>query len=139
MRQNKNIVRSPEYELLAALEPAAEAFNNISKIIHKLNEKWWRDPKTGRRIKRNKGEMIALMHSELSEMLEGIRKDTKDDHLPNFPSETVELADLFIRAFDYAGGHNLDLGAAFLEKLKYNLRRADHKLENRAKKGGKKF
>ena len=40
---------------------------------------WYRNPKTGRKIKRNMGEVIALMHSELSEALEAFRKDLMDD------------------------------------------------------------
>ena len=39
--------------------------------------------------KRNKAEMIALMHSELSEMLEGVRKPGPDSHYPDFTSEAV--------------------------------------------------
>ena len=35
-----------------------------------------------------------------------------------------ELADIVIRCFDMAGGHNFDLGAAILAKLRYNATRA---------------
>lgn len=73
--------------------------------------------------KRNRAEMIALMHSELSEMLEGIRKPGPDSHCPEFTSEEVELADLLIRAFDYAGGFNLRLGAALEAKMRFNATR----------------
>jgi NTP pyrophosphatase (non-canonical NTP hydrolase) len=52
---------------------------------------------------------------------------------------TVELADLLIRAFDLAGYLDLDLANAVLDKLDYNQNRADHKLENRVKEGGKRF
>lgn len=93
---------------------------------------WWDNP-------RNPGELIALMHSELSEALEGIRKDAQDDHLPEFKSVEVELADALIRIFDYAGAAELRLGEAFIAKLAYNAQRADHKRENRAKPGGKAF
>jgi NTP pyrophosphatase (non-canonical NTP hydrolase) len=51
----------------------------------------------------------------------------------------VELADLMIRALDLAGAMDLDLGGAVAEKLLYNQSRADHKPENRALEGGKKF
>ena len=83
--------------------------------------------------------MIALMHSELSECLEAIRKDLPDDKLPHRSGEEVELADLLIRVFDYAGAHGLDLEGAYQEKRAYNAQRADHKLSERAKQGGKKF
>ena len=71
-------------------------------------------------IPRNKGEMIALMHSELSEMLEGIRKPGPDSHCPEFTSEEIELADLFIRGFDYAEAHSLRLVDAILAKMAFN-------------------
>lgn len=100
---------------------------------------WYTNPKTGEKIERNKGEMIALMHSELSEMLEGVRKNKMDDHLPHRTSEEVEAADLLIRLFDYAGYSGLDLAGAYAEKRAYNDSRADHKPENRAKEGGKAF
>lgn len=108
-------------------------------VCHARNTKWWIDPYTQEPITRNKGEMIALMHSELSEMLEGVRKSLQDDHLPAFKSEEVELADLLIRAFDYAAGHRLRLGEAFVEKMEYNRTRADHMLEARTAAGGKIF
>lgn len=113
--------------------------NNMCDESHKLMENWWKDPATGERIERNKGEMIALMHSELSECLEGIRKDLMDDKLPHRKMEEVELADVLIRIFDYAGGYGLDLEGALEEKMAFNLKRADHKLENRASENGKKF
>lgn len=71
----------------------------------------------------NKGECIALMHQELSEMLDGIRKPGPDSHCPQFTSETVELADLVIRAMDYSGKNNLPLGQAILAKMEYNRTR----------------
>ena len=100
---------------------------------------WWRDPSTGERIERNKGELIALMHSELSECLEGVRKDCADDKLPHRKMEEVELADAVIRIFDYAGGVGLNLGEAIIEKLAFNLDRHDHQPAARAAAGGKKF
>ena len=49
------------------------------------------------------------------------------------------LIDAVIRCFDMAGGLQLDLAGAIAEKLAYNAGRADHKIENRAAEGGKKF
>ena len=113
--------------------------NDLALLVHKANEKWWLDIETGERLDRNKGELIALMHSELSEMLEGVRKNMMDDHLPDRPAEEVEAADLLIRLLDYCGGFNLDLDGAFDSKMEYNAQRADHKHENRLKAEGKKF
>lgn len=100
---------------------------------------WWHDPDTGAPIERNKGELIALMHSELSELLEAERKGLMDDKLPHRPANEVEMADLIIRALDYAGRYHLDVSGAVLEKMRYNAQRADHKPENRRQPGGKKF
>lgn len=82
---------------------------------------------------------LCLIHSEISEALEGVRKDTMDSHLPTRSTIEVELADAIIRIFDLAGALKLDLSGAILEKLAYNQQRADHKRENRAADGGKKI
>lgn len=63
---------------------------------------------------------IALMHQELSEMLEGVRKPGPDKHCPEFTNEEVELADLLIRAGDYASARGLRLAEAILAKMAVN-------------------
>jgi hypothetical protein len=83
--------------------------------------------------------MIALIHSELSEGLEGLRKNLMDDHLPHRKMVTAEMADVIIRVFDFADTFDLNLGDTVVEKDDYNHNRPDHKIENREKEGGKKF
>lgn len=117
--------------------------NTLVEICHGVSREcgWWIDPKTGESLKgkRNVGEMLCLVHSEISEAMEGHRKGLMDDKLPHRPMIEVELADAIIRIMDLAGGLNLDLAGALAEKLAFNTQRPDHKPENRVKEGGKAY
>lgn len=122
----------PEYIEITNYE--VEVLNHLAHKIHAYNvwKGWWDDP-------RRFGETIALIHSELSEALEGDRKSKKDDHLPHRKNSEVEIADAFIREFDLCGREQWDIGGAIQEKFAYNKIRADHKKENRALENGKKY
>lgn len=136
----------PKYVL-----PEDKDIENAGYVLKKAchgnswNAGWWHDLSTGeaKEVKKEdfkqKATALALIHSEVSEALEGLRKDMMDDKLPHRKMEEVELADAVIRIFDYAGGFGLDLGAAIAEKLKYNRNRQDHKIETRKGRYGKKF
>jgi len=100
-------------------ELAAEftsAFHRISSLVHKTaKEKGWWD------CERNLGEMIALMHSELSEALEAARHDNPpDDKIPQFSALEAELADCIIRIMDLSAAKNLHVEEAIIAKMQFN-------------------
>lgn len=113
--------------------------NDYRDESHTANLKWWQDPATGQPIVRNKGELLCLIHSEISEAMEGERKDLMDDKLPHRKMAEVELVDALIRIFDYAGGFGYDLQGAYNEKMAFNAARADHTHAARLGMNGKKF
>lgn len=112
-----------------------------------LNAGWWVDTETGEDVRSWPEKFfklwvatkLALVHSEVSEGLEGHRKDLQDDKLPERKMLEVELADAVIRIFDLAGGLGYNLGAAIAEKLVFNTQRSDHKVANRTAEGGKSY
>ena len=84
-------------------------------------------------------QKLCLIHSEVSEAMEGDRKSLPDDKLPHRAMREVELADALIRIFDLAGAYKMDLAGAIVEKLAFNQRRPDHKPEARDAEGGKTY
>lgn len=119
----------------------ASAINLFAYDCHMAARKsgWYTDLATGKEKERNIPEMLCLVHSEISEAMEGYRKNLQDDKLPHRKMIEVELADALIRIGDLAGYLGLDLGGAIVEKMEYNSKREDHKIENRKSEGGKVF
>ena len=127
----------PDYEIFAAVAQ----LRHLQFLQHAycVNAGWYDNPHTGRRVDRNVGEMLALIHSEVSEALEGHRRCKFDEHLPHRAAIEVELADVLLRVLDLAGYLRLDLGAALVEKWAYNTKRIDHMHSQRTDAGGKAF
>ena len=102
-------------------DAVAQEVNHIA-----IEKGWWEG-------ERNEGELIALMHSELSEALEAIRNgNPPDDKIPEFTGVETELADVIIRIMDMAAAKGYRVGEAVIAKINYNKNRP-------YKHGGKKF
>ena len=117
-----------------------KGINGCAKDCHEAAVKggWWHDDR-GKKKNRNVGELLCLIHSEISEAMEGARKGLMDTHLKHKSMMEVELADAIIRIFDLAESKGFKLGETIYEKLEYNKSRTDHQITNRLKVGGKKF
>ena len=72
-----------------------------------VNAGWWTDLKTGLKKERNIGEILALIHSEISEAYLG--QGQPDDKLPEFQGQSVEIVDALIRIFDFLGSAEIKL------------------------------
>lgn len=132
--------------LAGTLIDPAELITRLANQVHADNVAagWWNDLRTGEDLhgKRNVGEMLMLIVSEVSKAMEGHRKRLPDDKLAHRPMFRVELIDATIRILDLLGSEQNDVhpaGTIFQEKRVYNAQRADHKPEARLAAGGKAY
>lgn len=115
---------SPEADTLEAIAETTDIVgmnkNALLDIANSINE-------------RNDGEIIALMHSELSEALEAHRHgNPPSDHIPEFSGVEEEMADCVIRILDYCEKRKFRLAEAIICKMQFNNGRE-------VRHGGKKF
>lgn len=134
---------------VTTLETRAAA-HHLVDVCHgaSFNAGWWNGKEFNPldEVRRNTrigkalvAEKLCLIHSEVSEAMEGHRKGLQDDKLPHRSMLEVELADAVIRIADLAGALDLDLGGAIAEKMAFNAVRPDHKKEARESAGGKSY
>lgn len=68
-------------------------------------------------------EKLALMGTEVSELIKAFHKDLPAEHIKGFSGEEEEAADVILRVLDYAGARNLRIGEAIVAKTEANLKR----------------
>lgn len=94
---------------ISAFEIMALKVNRVAQ-----SKGWWKGD-------RNEYELIALIHSELSEAVEGLRQgNPPSDHIPEYSAVEEELADVIIRIMDYAVAHNYRVAGALDAKVQFN-------------------
>ena len=105
-----------------------ESFKALQSEVHTTAKEkgWWEG-------ERNDGELLALVHSEVTEILEALRHgNPPDDKVPEFSGAEAESADVIIRLMDMAEARGWRLAEAIVAKMAMNKGRAyEH--------GGKKF
>ena len=118
--------------------------SQVTITLKQLVEESWHDPEVDATV----GDRIALMHSQLSEVLEEYRNNQPLDriycklHIGPVVEESdwghdeisfqnnqkpegvpIELADVLIRIEDFCGKHGIDLERAVAIKLAFNKTR----------------
>lgn len=137
----RNYTKGKNMDWKAIKESVSVGFRAVQSHAHRLSSEagWWDNITTEQQLYDIIPTKLCLIHSEVSEAMEGHRKGLPDDKLPHYPMFAVELADAVIRIGDLAGRCGIDLGPIIAEKMEYNANRLDHRRENRAKPGGKKY
>ena len=105
-----------QLESFGSRPSGAVTISQMQELIHKtaIDKGWWDEP-------RQAPECICLMHSELSEALEGYRLgNPMSEKIAPFSQIEEELADVIIRILDYAEANSFEIEKALRAKMAYN-------------------
>jgi len=104
------------------------SLNELAIEVHKtaVEHGWWETD-------RNFGESLALIHSEVSEVLEDWRRGREissiiwevgpSSGIPKPAGIPIEFADVIIRVLDLCNFYGIDIDEAIREKMAYNKKR----------------
>lgn len=97
--------------MLQTVDIKGKSLSELSEFCHAIavEKGFWDD-------KRNMGEALMLIVTELAEAMEAYRKQDQD----NFKEE---IADVFIRLFDLCGGFDIDIEEEIAKKSARNKTR----------------
>ena len=91
-------------------------FEELQIDVHRTAVKkgWWDVP-------REDGTILCLIHGEVSEAMEALRKGNElSEKIPEYSQLDEELADIVIRVMDYAESRGIPLFEVMKAKAKYN-------------------
>jgi NTP pyrophosphatase (non-canonical NTP hydrolase) len=96
-----------------------QAWHSFAKKTHQISVEHGFDSPD-----QNKAEVLALIHSEISEALEALREDNpRSKKIPPYSCVEEELADAVIRIANFGKTHNWDIAGAIQAKTVYNSNR----------------
>jgi NTP pyrophosphatase (non-canonical NTP hydrolase) len=116
------IVENADNRVINLHSARFNVITQISDLCFQLaRDKGWHD------TPRDPLSVMALVHSEISEAVEELRRGTPMVDYPGKGGKPegygVELADAMIRIMDFCGSEGIPIGRLIEKKLKYNMTR----------------